>query len=103
MQNKIQNRLKRELKQVTTAQIKGKTFKTAVIVEDENKILIFFDDGSFLVENRICKVDPRSPMGYSKGCPFSRSAMTESMDPRSISDGYHTFAATPACAISPFH
>ena len=38
--DKIQDRLKRELKQVTTAQIKGKTFKTAVIVEDENKILI---------------------------------------------------------------
>lgn len=50
----------------STAQIKGKTFKAITIVEDENKILIFFDDGSFLVENRSYKVDLQGPMGYSK-------------------------------------
>jgi hypothetical protein len=58
--------MQNELRQVTPAQIKGGTFKAITVIEDKNRILVFFDDGSFLVENRGYKVDLRGPMGYSK-------------------------------------
>jgi predicted AAA+ superfamily ATPase len=51
--------MQNELRQVTPAQIKGKTFKAITVVENKNKILVFFDDGSFLVENRSYKLMPQ--------------------------------------------
>jgi hypothetical protein len=48
MCDKMQN----ELKQVTPAQIKDKAFKAVTVVEDKNKILIFFDDGTFTIEHK---------------------------------------------------
>lgn len=59
--------MQKELRQVTAEQIRGRKFKAIATVEDKSKILIFLDDGTFITEDRNCKVDPLAPMGYDKG------------------------------------
>jgi hypothetical protein len=44
--------MQNELKQVTLAQIKGKAFKAVTVVEDKNKILIFLNNGTCIVERK---------------------------------------------------
>lgn len=44
--------MQNELKQVAPAQIKGKAFRAVTVVEDKNKILVFFDDGTFTIEHK---------------------------------------------------
>jgi hypothetical protein len=44
--------MQNELKRITPAQIKGKAFRAVAVVEDKNKISIFFDDGTFTIEHK---------------------------------------------------